>query len=953
MSSIKEDPMLELSYVSDLVLDTCHRLDLFSRELEHWANNPGALSRAQEKAKSLPVATGRTVHDVATELRERLKEAGSLANNEILREWHSKSVEPLKEEYRSALARHVEAISSQLVIMNESIDALYVIPSLENWCHEAASVQFYLKKKWVEKFGRLDTLDVDVAIQRLSPHLGHRPEYRAIDDPVGNILKRMLSSIDDASHKAYKKFLEASDDDDEKTMEKAKGLMNALLTPQDAKRQLVRIREWTVMDQDKKYLVQCDWDEFMVAILTRAKRGSSSNYSSISSPISAPSSPSSSGSTTPAASSSSQLTDTDVEGQLPGSQQPISTATTSAAAPSPPNPQLVLRCAKRKAAYPSSQFRLLANHLDTLVHAKCAMDKHYFAVQCLSYIRLVIFGVQQWREGDDKSLTLPKLPVIAEYPKCKTSEFSDMENFFTEQKNKLQKNAEEAKGGQQAQLIQDQICRMQRRATEALTKKTPPPESDLLLALAEDCVNICSHFQTVLLDGMPVPSTVQKVYNDLQQCLNELQNMATALGSISSPGIKDSLKQEAMKRLLQFAAPFWTYWLRVEVDLRKDLKNYCFPHLSTAFSEDLLATEKVESILRIVRRIELGSHMPNVDPENEMWGEVLDPHLREKMLHSKLKEDLFKKLLMDSLQSHLTQIRSEFERRLEPVESALQTPDKQKETPQSTISRIEALVKLAYHKLAKIDKQLRSRAVSLSPVFAEFERSVSTQLSALKGIIINDAGPIAENSTRLLFQRLLPPSLAAVNGLLIDCYGRQSNELDIIIVEASAARFPLDEACTFFLVPVECAIAVIEIKSSSKCTTYDEVLTQFRWTSRIETVPPADGAPSRPFFAALMLKRDSSKDGIYLEGMSLSENEPLDFLGVLGYGCLQLPSRLHQNAAVLSSDKRSTSRVIGTGASIAYLLYEITSRPSPCKSLPPDYILGTWPSVIGPSVSLK
>lgn len=78
-------------------------------------------------------------------------------------------------------------------------------------------------------------------------------------------------------------------------------------------------------------------------------------------------------------------------------------------------------------------------------------------------------------------------------------------------------------------------------------------------------------------------------------------------------------------------------------------------------------------------------------------------------------------------------------------------------------------------------------------------------------------GAINEEAVRVLLKSRLPRTVEISNGILIDSHGKMSRQLDIIIHDA--AKTPvLFEQDGFRVIPVECAYAVIEVKTALTLT---------------------------------------------------------------------------------------------------------------------------------------
>ena len=105
--------------------------------------------------------------------------------------------------------------------------------------------------------------------------------------------------------------------------------------------------------------------------------------------------------------------------------------------------------------------------------------------------------------------------------------------------------------------------------------------------------------------------------------------------------------------------------------------------------------------------------------------------------------------------------------------------------------------------------------MKIENLFEAIHKQMQAELEAVRFAMTHAAskGAVNEDVVKSFLRKYLPSSLCITSGFLIDSNGGVSNQLDIIICDA--AKTP-----SFFMatgiqvIPVECAYAVIEVKTS-------------------------------------------------------------------------------------------------------------------------------------------
>ncbi|NEJ46627.1 DUF6602 domain-containing protein [Rhizobium leguminosarum] len=115
--------------------------------------------------------------------------------------------------------------------------------------------------------------------------------------------------------------------------------------------------------------------------------------------------------------------------------------------------------------------------------------------------------------------------------------------------------------------------------------------------------------------------------------------------------------------------------------------------------------------------------------------------------------------------------------------------------------------------------------MNIQDVFKSIETKLQADLQETRASIEHAAskGAANEQATKLFLRSRLPKNLEISSGFLIDCDGAVSKQLDIIIHDA--AKTPvLFESNDLRVIPVECAYAVIEVKTDLSLAALDQCI---------------------------------------------------------------------------------------------------------------------------------
>ena len=237
----------------------------------------------------------------------------------------------------------------------------------------------------------------------------------------------------------------------------------------------------------------------------------------------------------------------------------------------------------------------------------------------------------------------------------------------------------------------------------------------------------------------------------------------------------------------------------------------------------------------------------------------------------------------------------------------------------------------------------------ISPLFVHYESTILQQCRQLPQIILSNDGKVAEQLVKECLIRILPPTMNVVNGLLMDSRGNRSDEIDCIVVAESAPRFPVDEFGSFFVVPVETAVAAVEVKFSATLASWKDCTSKFRKILQLECLAEA-GRPKYPFLSCLMVHANT----LDLRTLPLVVNQDVNMLiGILGTGMvLSDPVDPYCPVAVHASLRDDSLAVLGPGSALGFLVQTLLKRPSPARGLHPFYVSGSW-SPMDPALSLE
>lgn len=112
--------------------------------------------------------------------------------------------------------------------------------------------------------------------------------------------------------------------------------------------------------------------------------------------------------------------------------------------------------------------------------------------------------------------------------------------------------------------------------------------------------------------------------------------------------------------------------------------------------------------------------------------------------------------------------------------------------------------------------------MNLQGLFQAISKQMESELEAIRYAITHAGlkGAASEDAVRQFLRRYFPQNLAIETGILIDSHGRHSRQLDIIIYDR--AKTPsLFFAGGSRVIPIECAYAVIEVKTKLTMETLD------------------------------------------------------------------------------------------------------------------------------------
>ena len=151
-----------------------------------------------------------------------------------------------------------------------------------------------------------------------------------------------------------------------------------------------------------------------------------------------------------------------------------------------------------------------------------------------------------------------------------------------------------------------------------------------------------------------------------------------------------------------------------------------------------------------------------------------------------------------------------------------------------------------------------------------------------------------------------------VNGLFFDSKNNRSEEIDAIMLAPGTPRFPVDSSNTFYRVPIECAIAAIEVKQQATQSYLRDAFTKFVRVKKLHLIPDR-GLGTRepgldnkyPLLAVIMVEKSSvfgpqqvrewlekhNTNGMYSNKWSKHRGTQtyqlkavIDFVGIVGQG---------------------------------------------------------------------
>jgi hypothetical protein len=119
--------------------------------------------------------------------------------------------------------------------------------------------------------------------------------------------------------------------------------------------------------------------------------------------------------------------------------------------------------------------------------------------------------------------------------------------------------------------------------------------------------------------------------------------------------------------------------------------------------------------------------------------------------------------------------------------------------------------------------------MNIREVFKSVEGRLKTDLDEARSSVshASSKGTANEKAAKIFFRSRLPRNLDISSGFLIDCDGNVSKQLDIIIHDAAKTPI-LFESAEVRVIPVECAYAVIEVKTDLTLAALDLCIKNMR-----------------------------------------------------------------------------------------------------------------------------